>query len=394
MALVKRARVQVVDTAPVNLCHFASGVLDHNFKDVRVSTRSGPKSLKFEAAQFTASATPREDEHLRYMVGVYDQEQNTLTLHPAMTHDMKLTIKGDKGAAALPLAAPPPAALSVGQAIIAARKDLIGTFGGAKKKAEIAAAERNQVKAELVQVMATKMGENMNQAAAMEADIEQEADEFRPIPPFDRDAATPDTIYKFDDLVTPLEQAAMRAVVKPLLKCNSDNIFSWRSMKTYPDFVLDILEGLIALNIPSKSRLQRVIALQYVAWLSWFRMASRRARFTADTMAEDQPNMPEDVRQRMLELFAERSGEGAGYVLSGRNRDMIVSYMLVLSMHAHGFQPLPIGPIASSLGVTVPKLSLHFRSLGCSLSGEEQAKLASLVVPLKFPHVRRGRTAK
>jgi hypothetical protein len=79
--------------------------------------------------------------------------------------------------------------------------------------------------------------------ATHSTDIQAVADQARPVPPYNIEATTPQEAYQFDDrmllhiyalivaVVSPLEAAAMRDAVKPLLRCSEDDIASWRASR-------------------------------------------------------------------------------------------------------------------------------------------------------------------
>lgn len=392
MSATKRVRVSVAETAPTALCYFSNGVLA---EDGEAKVIWKDSSVFVETRHIIASGAPsQQDKTVKYLLGVVDPENRSMQIFPTTVFHMASKVKGEqKYVVSAPVR---DASVTAGQAAMAAKKALIGTFGAAKKQQQLMAEERNKVDDAYVQVMAGQLQDHMNTAADMQ-DVETPSEEdLRPIPPYDRETTDVAAVYPFDSLITPTEVAAMQWHIKPLMDCSADVIDAWRSKNTYPEAILEVLEELYQLQIVGDDRRTRVLALQYIAWLCVFRrVGGGRRGIPVSKAAEKLPDLPEEVRSRMLATFTEIivTDDEAYHVMSERKRDLLVSYVLVLALCAYGYGPVAVLPWAQLLRITPSKMVVHFRALGCQLGGPSGAKTAMLTAPLTFPRVRRGRAA-
>ncbi|KAK4785262.1 hypothetical protein SAY86_001951 [Trapa natans] len=70
--------------------------------------------------------------------------------------------------------------------------------------------------------------------------------------------------------------------------------------------------------------------------------------------------------------------------------DLLISHVLVLCLFVDDFQTSPID-IASDLKMSPVELRKYFENLGCKFSMQKKIPYAKLIVPLKFPELRRRR---
>lgn len=70
--------------------------------------------------------------------------------------------------------------------------------------------------------------------------------------------------------------------------------------------------------------------------------------------------------------------------LEDEKRDLLISYVLVLTLIADGFNTV-VSDIAKDLRMDLIKLRPHFEHLGCKLMVKNKVLLATLPVPLEFP---------
>lgn len=88
------------------------------------------------------------------------------------------------------------------------------------------------------------------------------------------------------------------------------------------------------------------------------------------------------------------------HVYSGRMRDKVLSYLLVLALHIDDFS-LPLQPLATDLKLSVMQLRTYLKAVGCKVESspgvtneEKDIKCASLIAPLVFPKIRIRRQKK
>lgn len=69
---------------------------------------------------------------------------------------------------------------------------------------------------------------------------------------------------------------------------------------------------------------------------------------------------------------------------------LLISYVLVLSLHADNFQTNP-ADTAKDLRMSEVNLRHHYEKLGCKLKREKNELLVTLPVPLQFPKLKQRR---
>ena len=70
--------------------------------------------------------------------------------------------------------------------------------------------------------------------------------------------------------------------------------------------------------------------------------------------------MPDVCRTRILSLFTEveHAADGQGddkYIMSSRQADLVVAYIMVLALVVYDFVPMPIDALAADLKMNIPK---------------------------------------
>lgn len=79
--------------------------------------------------------------------------------------------------------------------------------------------------------------------------------------------------------------------------------------------------------------------------------------------------------------------------LSDDKRDLLISYVLVLTLYADEFRS-DVSDIAKDLRMNPISLRPHYLYLGCKLVSEKQKTLATLPLPLKFQDERKRKRAR
>jgi hypothetical protein len=108
------------------------------------------------------------------------------------------------------------------------------------------------------------------------------------------------------------------------------------------------------------------------------------------------PSIPHELLDLLLQQFTtsvedKRSGASRRKI-TDRLRDKLLAYILCLALIIGGMV-LDSGHFSSDLGLTISKTTTVAKELGCKVdvrvTDGEQKKIATLVVPLKFPVRRR-----
>jgi DNA-directed RNA polymerase I subunit RPA49 len=95
--------------------------------------------------------------------------------------------------------------------------------------------------------------------------------------------------------------------------------------------------------------------------------------------------IPSILSQKFSTMFASESKR-----LSAEKNDLLISYVLVLTLYADEFRTDPYD-IAKDLRMSPIKLRVHYEHLGCKPSRQDNLLLFTLPLPLQFPVIRQKR---
>lgn len=132
----------------------------------------------------------------------------------------------------------------------------------------------------------------------------------------------------------------------------------------------------------------------YISYLLKFKNLPNKIRNSKPTFHnayEMHHGIPVTLFQKFDKMFG-NSDSAVDYMLDEK-RDLLISYVLVLTLFADGFQT-EISDIASDLKMTPLKLRAHYQLLGCKLSSAKRVVTVTLPVPLKLPELRRRMRSK
>jgi len=138
-----------------------------------------------------------------------------------------------------------------------------------------------------------------------------------------------------------------------------------------------------------EEKTKHAFILSYITHLvNFFKLAasSRRSKSRDNIYGEaiNKYKIPRIVYQKFSSLFL----DPASNVLSTDKKELIIGYILVLTLFADSFCSDP-SDIAKDLGMTLSELRLYFMQLGCKLSTDSRSGihrtkyLWTLRVPLK-----------
>eukprot|EP00128_Syssomonas_multiformis_P014222 Colp12_sorted_trinity150504_noHs@1230 len=287
---------------------------------------------------------------------------------------------------------------------MARRNLLVETFGAKKKKQAVAAAQRNRIDVNELGAGAAAIQTTVQANLANEipfASIQQEADEERPVPPYNLNATTPHEFYVFNDIITPEEYEALKVPSKLFVKCTPKDLEGWKQTRKYGSYILGQLASLPT-NPAEKNKKAR--SLLYLHYMLKFRDMPLRAMSEEEGFNTD---MPDVVKQRLLALFTESITEDGKlvYKMPQRLKDKLVNYVFALVLHIDNFVVHPEN-IVKDMKLSMLKATDHFRALGCHVSsgkrkieGEEPAgqaggKTVTLTMPVSFPRQRMKKGGK
>lgn len=99
--------------------------------------------------------------------------------------------------------------------------------------------------------------------------------------------------------------------------------------------------------------------------------------------------LPNILSQKFNDMFANQESKR----LADDKRDLLISYVLVLTLFADNFKT-EFSDIAKDLRMSTGDLRRHFEFLGCKFISENNIMLATLPAPLKFPEVSQDEAPK
>eukprot|EP00050_Salpingoeca_kvevrii_P000896 m.158023 g.158023 ORF g.158023 m.158023 type:complete len:420 (-) comp10242_c1_seq1:761-2020(-) len=306
------------------------------------------------------------DRPVRHLLGVYDPKTKQLELHDARFFEMHPDLKrGDDKTSTR--------ALDSAQAVYDARADLIGSFGGKRKKQQLAARERNKLDATSMQRMDGVVQNYLDSSLTTQVDdMAEVANEGRPIPHFNLKAETIPEIYPMEQIISREERESLKHASKTLSKGGSKNLAALRASKLYTQSMLDAIANFH--EIQPEARLSKALLLIYTSYLVAIRRLARGRGFFRSKLEELAPDMPEIVKSSLLERFTDMDESGERHVAGGWKQDLLLSYILVMYMAINDYHPIGIQSTADDLNVKPPKLIQHLRALGCSIQGNKRKR--------------------
>ncbi|WVZ50415.1 hypothetical protein U9M48_001668 [Paspalum notatum var. saurae] len=200
----------------------------------------------------------------------------------------------------------------------------------------------------------------------------------RNIPPYNPTADTSEKVYLLDEIIPKNMRQHLLEIVNHL---ESREI----SSKGYGSFVSNRVQKLQELQGEDKERLAWILSyIQHL--LSLFArngfMSNRQRKDRKENLTNCGPTTPQAVYRRLLLMFTESGGS----TMSTEKKDLLINYILVLTLFADDFKSDPTD-ICADLKMTRQMIKPYYDQLGCkSLSaGAFKSTFMTLPAPLKFP---------
>ncbi|KAF9089932.1 DNA-directed RNA polymerase I subunit rpa49 [Mortierella sp. GBA35] len=335
--------------------------------------------------------------YCRYVLAIRDKETDKVIFKDAPVIAVNRTIKSLKNAKA---------PVSSKEQFIQAKNTLGETFGTKKIRQQIKSVERNAVNVSTLDNVAGILRDSIaskTNALPSKESIKANADEDRPIPPFDLAATKVEDIYKMDTLVTPAEYQAIP--FKSLLEKTN------QPLAVLPFQNSSYVNGGLtaALSISKKDR-NRIRLLMYINFLMAFRTIPDKKLDDNDTVNRIMGDVPSVIMENFYERFTE-TPEGTDkkrHTFTPKSKDKLLCWILAIALTLENFN-MDAGAITKDLSLKQTRVNELYKSLGCKvndLTATEKAqsgvspedaknmKRAILTVPLTFPLPKRGPKAK
>ncbi|KAL4179717.1 hypothetical protein AMTRI_Chr13g88690 [Amborella trichopoda] len=220
----------------------------------------------------------------------------------------------------------------------------------------------------------------------------------RNIPPYDTEATTPDKAYLLDKIISPNEWAELSDVMElvEVGSCGASALKFKMQNDYYPCFVRNRVGNIKKVHdIEEKKKLACIFS--YITHLLEF-LALQTENELLRRLLKAQSQAIYDLGEEGKKIF------GAGFRIPGmvlvnflntffadrkekftkEKNDMVISYILVLTLFADGFTTDP-SDICKDLKMKLPTLRKSYLELGCKLSTAKTGSIVTLPAPLKFP---------
>ncbi|KAK9089428.1 hypothetical protein Scep_028510 [Stephania cephalantha] len=204
----------------------------------------------------------------------------------------------------------------------------------------------------------------------------------RNIPPHDTTATIPEKAYPLEKIIY---EGEFRYVLDFLERVESETKIE---ASVYPSFVCNRAHKLLEIqNELQKKKLACV--LSYIAQLVKFK--DKQSIDHADSAKNF--SIPEILYKKFVNLFTDSSSQQNRFTdfvrhkLSVEKTNLLVSYVLVLTLFADGFRTDP-SDIARDLRMRTLSIREHYKNLGCKIEWQDKVSFMTLPVPLQFPRPR------
>ncbi|XP_038709001.1 DNA-directed RNA polymerase I subunit rpa49 [Tripterygium wilfordii] len=219
------------------------------------------------------------------------------------------------------------------------------------------------------------VGDKIKEVVANKEALEgTSADVARNVPPHNASATVPEEAYPLEKIILRGEWDFLMDIYE-VLQAEAEVV-----IKNYPIFVGNRIQRLQEIQDDEEKKTLCCI-LSYIAHLIKFKDLHSMDGYSS----AKNHKFPSILRQKFGTMFDPESKR-----LSTVKNDLLISYVLVLTLYADGFRT-SISDIAKDLRMHSYMLRAHFENLGCKLGQENKSLVATLPVPLKFPDVRRRR---
>lgn len=213
----------------------------------------------------------------------------------------------------------------------------IEAFGTTKQKRSLNSRRMNKVGSESLNLAVTKAAENIIDTKGVNALVSDALqDDLRDdslyLPPCHADAAKPEDVYKFEDILSPAEYDALESPSEAFRKVTSEEILKMIEESSHCSFVIEMLKSL-PVSEERRDRQARCI---------WFLDAL--IRFRAQKVIKGKsalgPGIPHIINTKLLKHFTCLTYNNGSLrnLISNSMKAKLTAYVIVLALHIGDFQ--------------------------------------------------------
>ncbi|KAJ8336046.1 hypothetical protein SKAU_G00393890 [Synaphobranchus kaupii] len=330
----------------------------------------------------------------KYYVGVLDKSTGQMEVHNAQLFNMQPLLPGESAAEEETL---PASSKSYRDKV----DSLIEAFGTNKQKRALSSRRLNQVGSDSLQQAVTRAADTIidqKGLKALERDVAQaeaQADTVLYLPPCHADAERPQDVYLFDDLISPVEYAALEAPGRKLLELSPEDL----EKMAEDGSPLSVLKLLRLLSGADESCDRRARCIWYLSLL--IKLANQRSITRKFGLEEGCPRI---IQNKIMRTF---TAETINNVVATSMRVKLAAYCLALLLHLEE-QTADLTLLHRDLRITETKMLEVAKSMGLKLSKrlvseeggpgagpENEHRLATLELPLaKYEQLLQRRKRK
>ncbi|KAI7985080.1 DNA-directed RNA polymerase I subunit rpa49 [Camellia lanceoleosa] len=193
----------------------------------------------------------------------------------------------------------------------------------------------------------------------------------RNVPPHDTSATTPQMAYPVDMIIFAGEWDYLGDILELL------HVGAEVAPNVYPSFVYNRFHKLERIK-DEVERTTLACVFSYITHLIKF----KDKHSSEGSSSAKHHKIPSILVQKFSTMFANSESKW----LTDEKKDLLISYVLVLTLIADGFQTYP-SDIAKDLRMTTMNVRQHYQNLGCKFVRKGISSVATLPVPLQFPKV-------
>ncbi|XP_062938313.1 DNA-directed RNA polymerase I subunit RPA49 [Cynocephalus volans] len=265
----------------------------------------------------------------------------------------------------------------------------IEAFGTTKQKRALNSRRMNKVGSESLNQAVAKAAESIIDAKGVTALVSDAIhgdlqDDSLYLPPCYSDAAKPEDVYKFEDLLSPAEYEALRSPSEAFRNVTSEEILKMIEESRHCCFVIEALKSLPS-NEESRDRQARCI---------WFldTLIKFRAQKVIKRKSALGPGVPHIINTKLLKHFTCLTYNNGSLrnLISDSMKAKITAYVIILALHINDFQ-VDLTMLQRDLKLSekrmieiakAMRLKISKRKVSLAADREEDHKMGTLSIPL------------
>ncbi|XP_062063922.1 DNA-directed RNA polymerase I subunit RPA49 [Lepus europaeus] len=265
----------------------------------------------------------------------------------------------------------------------------IEAFGTTKQKRALNSRRMNRVGNESLNHAVAKAAENIIDTKGVNALVSDAAqddlqDDSLYLPPCHADAATPEDVYRFEDLLSPAEYEALKGPAEAFRSVTSEEILKMAEENSHCSFVIEALK---CLPTDEKSRDRQARCLWFLDTLIKFRAQKVIKRKSALG-----PGVPHIISTKLLKQFTCLTYNNGSLrnLISNSMKAKITAYVIILALHINDFQ-VDLTVLQRDLKLSekrmmeiakAMRLKISKKKVCVAAGREEDRRVGSLCIPL------------